>query len=187
MTRLADRQIEIVLRNKVYFGVGAIARLPEVVAAAGGSRVFVVTDPGVRASGVIDRALAVLTEAGVEHALFDEVEPNPAASTVERGATALRAFGLEGTVIVPIGGGSSMDTAKALDLRAANEPAHGVGARVRRRRRWHPGVRSSRSRRPRAPAPRPIRSGSSPTRWSAARATSAIRRCSPSRRSWIRR
>ena len=54
--------------------------------------------------------------------MFDEVEPNPAASTVERGATALRAFGLEGTVVVPIGGGSSMDTAKALDLRAANDP-----------------------------------------------------------------
>jgi alcohol dehydrogenase len=122
VTRLADRQIEIVLRNKVYFGVGAITRLPEVVAAAGGSRVFVVTDPGVRASGVVDRALAVLTEAGVEHSLFAEVELNPAASTVERGATALRDFGLEGTVIVPIGGGSSMDTAKALDLRAANEP-----------------------------------------------------------------
>ncbi len=80
------------------------------------------TDPGVRASGVVDRALAVLAEAGMEHALFDEVEPNPAASTVERGAAALGAFGLDGTVVVPIGGGSSMDTAKALDLRAANEP-----------------------------------------------------------------
>lgn len=122
MTSLAERQIEIVLRNRVYFGVGAITRLPEVVAAAGGSRVFVVTDPGVRASGVVDRALAVLTEAGVAHAVFDDVEPNPAAPTVERGAAALRAFGLEGTVVVPIGGGSSMDTAKALDLRAANEP-----------------------------------------------------------------
>jgi len=122
VTRLADRQIEIVLRNKVYFGVGAIARLPEVVAAAGGARVFIVTDPGVRASGVVDTALAVLAEAGLETALFDEVEPNPAASTVERGAAALRTFGLEGTVVVPVGGGSSMDTAKAMDLRAANEP-----------------------------------------------------------------
>lgn len=122
MTRLADRQIEIVLRNPVFFGIGAIARLPEVVATAGGSRVFVVTDPGVHASGVVDRALAVLVGAGLETALFDEVEPNPAASVVERGAAALRAFGLEETVIVPIGGGSSMDTAKALDLRAANEP-----------------------------------------------------------------
>ena len=122
MTTLADRQIEIVLRNRVHFGVGSIARLPEVVAAAGGARAFVVTDPGVRASGVLDRALAVLAEAGLDTALFDDVEPNPSASTVERGAMALRAFGLEGTVIVPVGGGSSMDTAKALDLRAANEP-----------------------------------------------------------------
>jgi alcohol dehydrogenase len=122
VTTLSDRQIEIVLRNRVYFGAGAIARLPEVVAAAGGSRVFVVTDPGVRGSGVLDRALGVLAEAGLETAVFDEVEPNPAASTVERGAAALRVFGLEETVIVPVGGGSSMDTAKALDLRAANEP-----------------------------------------------------------------
>ena len=119
--RLADRQIEIVLRNRVHFGVGAIERLPEVVAAAGGSRVFVVTDPGVQRSGVIDRVLAVLAAADVEAGLFAEVEPNPGASTVERGAAALRAFGLEGTVVVPVGGGSSMDTAKALDLRASND------------------------------------------------------------------
>jgi alcohol dehydrogenase len=122
VTALADRQIEVILRNRVYFGVGAIDRLPEVVAAAGGSRAFVVTDPGVRASGVVDRVLAVLADADVEAATFDEVEPNPAASTVERGAAALLAFGLDGTVIVPVGGGSSMDTAKALDLRATNDP-----------------------------------------------------------------
>jgi alcohol dehydrogenase len=122
VTRLADRQIEVVLRNRVYFGVGAIARLPEVVAAAGGSRVFVVTDPGVLRSGVVDRVLGVLDAAGLETATFDEVEPNPSASTVERGAATLQAFGLEGTVVVPVGGGSSMDTAKALDLRAANDP-----------------------------------------------------------------
>jgi len=122
VTRLGDRQIEVVLRNRLYFGVGALARLPEVVAAAGGSRVFVVTDPGVRRSGVVDRVLGVLAAAGLETAIFDEVEPNPAASTVERGAAALQAFGLDGTVVVPVGGGSSMDTAKALDLRAANEP-----------------------------------------------------------------
>jgi alcohol dehydrogenase class IV len=120
MTLLAERQIEIILRNRVYFGVGAIERLPEVVAAAGGSRAFVVTDPGVVASGVIDRVLGVLAAAGVGSAVFAEVEPNPGASTVERGAAALRAFGLAGMVVVPVGGGSAMDTAKALDLAAAN-------------------------------------------------------------------
>ena len=121
MTRLSDRSIEIVLRNRVSFGVGAIARLPEVVGAAGGSRVFSVTDPGVRASGVIDQALGVLKAAGLATEVFAEVEPNPGASTVERGAAALRDFGIEGTVVVPVGGGSSMDTAKVLDLRATND------------------------------------------------------------------
>jgi alcohol dehydrogenase len=121
VTRLSDRSIEIVLRNRVFFGVGAVERLPEVVASAGGSRVFVVTDPRVRGSGVIDRVLGALATAGLEADVFAGVEPNPGASTVERGATALRAFGLEGTVVVPVGGGSSMDTAKALDLAATND------------------------------------------------------------------
>jgi len=121
VTRLSDRTIEIVLRNRVFFGVGAVERLPEVVASAGGSRVFVVTDPRVRGSGVIDRVLGALATAGLEADVFAGVEPNPGASTVARGATALRAFGLEGTVVVQVGGGSSMDTAKALDLAATND------------------------------------------------------------------
>jgi alcohol dehydrogenase class IV len=121
MVRLADRSIEIVLRNPVSFGVGAIERLPDVVAAAGGSRVLVVTDPGVRASGVVDRVLGVLAAGALAAEVFDEVEPNPGAATVVRGSEALRSFGLDGTVIVPVGGGSSMDTAKALDLRAVND------------------------------------------------------------------
>jgi alcohol dehydrogenase len=110
----------MVLRNRVIFGVGAVQRLPEVVAAAGGSRVFVVTDPGVRRAGIVDPMLDRLAGAGVATAAFDEVEPNPAASTVERGAARLRDFGLDGTVVVAVGGGSSMDAAKAIDLRAAN-------------------------------------------------------------------
>jgi len=121
MGTLADRKFEMTLRNRVLFGVGEIGRLPELVVSLGGSRVFVVTDPGVQRSGVIDVVLAVLELARLETEVFAEVEPNPGASTVERGAAALQAFGLEGTVVVPVGGGSSMDTAKALDLRAVND------------------------------------------------------------------
>jgi alcohol dehydrogenase len=121
VTRLADRQIEIVLRNRVVFGVGSVARLPELVATAGGSRVFVVTDPGVRRVGIIDPILDGFAAAGLEAGVFDEVEPNPAAATIERGASTLRDFGLPGTVVVAIGGGSAMDAAKAIDLRAAND------------------------------------------------------------------
>jgi alcohol dehydrogenase len=111
----------MVLRNRVLFGVGVIERLPEVVAGVGGSRAFVVTDPGVRRAGVIDPIVALLQAAGLGTGIFAEVEPNPSAANVERGAAALRDVGLEATVVVAIGGGSSMDAAKAIDLRAAND------------------------------------------------------------------
>jgi alcohol dehydrogenase len=118
VTRLADRQLEMTLRNRVIFGAGAVARLPELIAAAGCSRVFLVTDPGVLAAGIADRALAA---PALPATVFSEVEPNPSGTTVESGASALRDYGLDGTVVVAVGGGSAMDAAKAIALRAAND------------------------------------------------------------------
>jgi alcohol dehydrogenase class IV len=115
---LAGRRIEITLRNRVLFGAGEVARLPELVAAAGGSRVFLVTDPGVLAAGIADRAIGA---SNLPATMFSDVEPNPSGSTVEAGAAALRAYGLDDTVIVAVGGGSAMDAAKAIDLCAAND------------------------------------------------------------------
>ncbi|MGH2474938.1 MAG: iron-containing alcohol dehydrogenase, partial [Candidatus Limnocylindrales bacterium] len=117
---LSERQLEITLRNRVVFGVGAIERLPELVAAAGRSRAFVVTDPGVVASGVIDRVMGVLEGAGVSAQVYADVEPNPGTTSVLRGSAALASFGVADTAIVPVGGGSSMDSAKVLALHAVN-------------------------------------------------------------------
>ena len=121
MSPRADRLIELVVADHVQFGVGAIVRLPALIEGAGGARAFIVTDPGVRGSGVVDRVLGILAAAGIPTGVFAEVEPNPGASTVERGAAALRAFGTDGTIVVPVGGGSAMDTAKALSLRSVND------------------------------------------------------------------
>jgi alcohol dehydrogenase len=121
VTGLADRQIEMVLRNRVLFGVGSLQRLPELVAVAGGRRAFVVTDPGVVVAGIAADAVDVLTEARIPSTLFSQVEPNPSAATVEAGASILLTLGLDGTVIVALGGGSAMDAAKAIALCAANE------------------------------------------------------------------
>ena len=60
MTGLADRHIEMILRNKVLFGVGGVRRLPELVAAAAGRRAFVVTDPGVVVGGIAAHTVDVV-------------------------------------------------------------------------------------------------------------------------------
>lgn len=120
MTTLADRAIELQLRGRVRFGVGSLATLPGLVHEVGASRAFVVTDPGVVRSGVAGRVVGVLSTAGIESTIFDGVEPNPGTTTVAAGSAALEAFGIEGTVVVPVGGGSSMDAGKVMSLHAAN-------------------------------------------------------------------
>ena len=117
---LSDRSFELHLRGHVRFGVGSLATLPELVRDAGGERVFVVSDPGVVRSGVAAQVVEALEADGLATHLFDAIEPNPGTSTVIRGSVELVEFGLEGTVVVPVGGGSSMDAAKVMSLHAVN-------------------------------------------------------------------
>jgi alcohol dehydrogenase len=118
---LADRDLDLVVRDRVRFGCGAVVLLPDLVKEARGRRAFIVTDAGVVASGVVDAVRAALEAGAVEVGVFDEVEPNPGTSSIERGSAALAAFGTHGTIVVPVGGGSSIDTAKAVSLHVRNE------------------------------------------------------------------
>jgi alcohol dehydrogenase class IV len=122
-TALAGRRFEMVLRNRVVFGLGASETVPEVIVLSQPSRVFIVTDPGVRRAGIVDPIVHGLGALRLPTEVFDEVEPNPAAATVERGAERLRDFGTDGAIVVAIGGGSAIDAAKAIDLRAMNDHA----------------------------------------------------------------
>lgn len=117
---LAHRALDIAVRDRIRFGRGAVSLLPDLMREAGGRRAFVVTDAGVVASGVIDVVRRSLRADGIEVGVFDGVEPNPGTSSVERGSAALAAFGTHETIVVPVGGGSSMDTAKVVSLHVLN-------------------------------------------------------------------
>ena len=99
------------------FDFGALAQLPKVLKAHGVARPFVVTDPGLKANGLLDRLLAALSEppAGV----FTETPANPTESASAKAAEAYRASGADG--IIAFGGGSSMDLAKAMGLMVTHE------------------------------------------------------------------
>jgi alcohol dehydrogenase len=118
---LADRELDLVVRDRIRFGRGAVALLPDLIREARGRRAFIVTDAGVVASGVVDAVRIALQAGDIAIGLFDDVEPNPGTSSVEQGSAALAAFGTHGTVVVPVGGGSSIDTAKAVSLHVRNE------------------------------------------------------------------
>lgn len=98
------------LPTSITLGVGAVARLPEHLAALGVRRPLLVTDPGVR-SGPGQRVLRVLRGAGITPMVFDQVEPEPLTTTAEAVGRVLVAGGHDG--VVGLGGGSVLDTAKA--------------------------------------------------------------------------
>jgi alcohol dehydrogenase class IV len=103
---------------RLRFQSGGIQFLAEEVKALGGKKPFLVTDPGVKKSGILDRALAPLRKEGISFAVFDEVEANPSSQTVEKGLGLFRQNGSD--LLVALGGGSAIDTAKAIGVLANN-------------------------------------------------------------------
>jgi alcohol dehydrogenase len=95
---------------------GGIAELGDLARRHGASRVLVVTDPGVVAAGILDRALAAL--AGLPVAVFDRVAENPTSDHVEDGRRVAAAFAPD--LIVGLGGGSAMDCAKGINFVLTN-------------------------------------------------------------------
>lgn len=121
----AGRRLEIRVRDTARFGAGVVGELPGILAGLGAEAAFIVTDAGVVGSGVAGRVVDLLALAGVHVELFDGVEPNPGTASIERGSEALRPFvaGNPAVVVVGLGGGSAMDSAKVIALHAANQHA----------------------------------------------------------------
>jgi alcohol dehydrogenase class IV len=106
--------------TKVVFGVGALQRLPAHVARLGMNQPLLVTDAGVVTSGLARRALDLLTQAGIRHSVFDQVQPNPTEKDVFDGVAAYRKAGCDG--IIAMGGGSPLDAGKLIQLMTTHEP-----------------------------------------------------------------
>jgi alcohol dehydrogenase class IV len=105
------------LRVETVFGEGSIAELGQRAKAAGYKHALVVTDPGIKAAGILDSILSSLDEAEVAHTVYDNVTPNPTIPEVDGGVAALKDAG--GDFVVAVGGGSAIDAAKGVAVTAA--------------------------------------------------------------------
>ena len=104
----------IVLNTISYHGSGAIKEIPGELERRGFKKVFVCSDPDLVKFGVTTKVTNLLDEAGIAWSLYSEIKPNPTIKNVQDGVEAFKAA--EADSIVTIGGGSSMDTAKAIGI-----------------------------------------------------------------------
>lgn len=107
-----------ILNEVSYFGPGARKELPEVVARLGKKKALIVTDKDLVRFGVAAKVTEVLDAASIPYEIFSDVKPNPTVSNVNAGLAAFKSSGAD--LLIAIGGGSSIDTCKAVGIIANN-------------------------------------------------------------------
>ena len=108
----------IMLNETSYHGAGAIQSIAPEVKGRGLKKAFVCSDPDLLRFGVTQKVTAVLEEADLPYELYSDIKPNPTIENVQSGVAACKACGAD--YIIAIGGGSSMDTAKAVGIIVTN-------------------------------------------------------------------
>ena len=108
----------IVLNETSYHGKGAINEIPGEVKARGFAKAFVCSDPDLVKLNIAKKVTDVLDEASLKYELFSNIKANPTIANVKDGVEKFKASGAD--YIIAIGGGSSMDTAKAIGIIISN-------------------------------------------------------------------
>ena len=108
----------IILNETSYHGAGAIASIVPELVQRGLKKPIVFTDPDLVKFGVAAKVTAILDNAKVKYAVFSDIKPNPTIKNVKDGVKAFK--GAKADSIIAIGGGSAMDTAKAVGIIVAN-------------------------------------------------------------------
>ncbi len=109
---------KFVLNETSYHGAGAIAAIPDEIKARGYKKVFVASDPDLVKFGITAKVTDLLDKAEIPYTVYSDIKPNPTIENVQNGVAAYKAA--EADCIVAIGGGSSMDTAKAIGIIITN-------------------------------------------------------------------
>ena len=109
MSRIND--FEFVLPTRIIYGEGSIKKLPDEIRKLNNKKPLLVTDKGIITAGIAEKISDVLEEAGIDYAVFDGIQPNPRDTTVTE--TAEFAMANNTDMLIAVGGGSSIDTAKA--------------------------------------------------------------------------
>ena len=108
----------IMLNEMSYHGAGCINEIPGEIARRGFKKVFVCSDPDLIRFGITAKVTDLLEKAEIPYTVFSDIKPNPTIENVKNGVAAFKASGAD--CIVTIGGGSSMDTAKAIGIIITN-------------------------------------------------------------------
>ncbi len=111
-------QYQMVQNVKILLGVDAMSELGELLSENGKKKPLLVCDEGIRQSGILDTAIAAVEKAELPYAVFSEVQADPPAELVRQGFAFYQDNGCDS--VVGIGGGSSIDTSKAINLMAHN-------------------------------------------------------------------
>ena len=104
----------IVLNTISYHGHGAIGNIVPELKARGYKKVFVATDADLLRFGVTQKVTALLDDAGIAYGIYSDIKPNPTIENVQNGVAAFKKAGAD--CIIAVGGGSAMDTAKAIGI-----------------------------------------------------------------------
>lgn len=115
---LWNRIFRYELPTAIEFGHGAVKELAVHIAGLGGTKVLLVSDPGVQKAGMTGRLTEVLDRAGIPYVIYNDIEPDPDIEGVMRGKAIASAEVCD--CVVGLGGGSSLDTAKAIGLMLGN-------------------------------------------------------------------
>jgi alcohol dehydrogenase class IV len=116
---LLSRVFRYELPTEIAFGVHAVNELPQWVSKLKGSRVFIVSDPGVAQVGILDQVTAPLAQANITFETFTEVDREPDVKTIGIATMAAKAFAAD--LVIGVGGGSAQDAAKAVAVMVNND------------------------------------------------------------------